>query len=517
MKKQIAIIHFNTPELTEACVKSIRKHGCWWPITVFDNSDARPFTAKMRNVSVIDNTKGRYVNFDKLLASFPNKVEQMSGGKAQWPSAKHMASVQKLWELLPDGFILVESDIVVNCDISFLWDERYAASGGLQIPGGNHRIQRYLPMLCYMNVPMLTKYGVKYFDPERTFGLLDGGIENRNNWYDTGAVMLEDIRATNREIVGQVYPNIGKYYEHYRHGSWQGNDLTNQVFWIQKHRKYWQSNNVDVDSEKTAVCAMGRMENRYAVEFVKHYKKLGFDKIFIYDNNRPGEEKFEDVLSKFVKDGFVEIIPWPYYGQTHGDAFNDCYNRHNREYQWIGFFDFDEFLQLPKGKKIRSVMAEYDQADVVMVNFKVMTDGGLVTDDGRDCAKRFKIPVPEDTKRTRGDVINDYVKSLVRGGIHGIQFHNPHCPLLPTNLKCYNTKNELSRQYPLIPVTDSPIRLVHYMTKTIEEYVKHKSVRLFANGEQFDKDWLKNSIADFWIMNEKTPEKEAWLKAHKSE
>ena len=37
-KKTIAIIHFNTPELTEACILSIRKQGCDWPVVVFDNS-----------------------------------------------------------------------------------------------------------------------------------------------------------------------------------------------------------------------------------------------------------------------------------------------------------------------------------------------------------------------------------------------------------------------------------------------------------------------------------------------
>ena len=38
MKKTIAIIHFNTPELTECCIMSIRKQGCDWPVVVFDNS-----------------------------------------------------------------------------------------------------------------------------------------------------------------------------------------------------------------------------------------------------------------------------------------------------------------------------------------------------------------------------------------------------------------------------------------------------------------------------------------------
>ena len=37
---QIAIVHYNTPELTEAGILSLRKHGgAAWPVTIFDNSD----------------------------------------------------------------------------------------------------------------------------------------------------------------------------------------------------------------------------------------------------------------------------------------------------------------------------------------------------------------------------------------------------------------------------------------------------------------------------------------------
>ena len=47
-----------------------------------------------------------------------------------------------------------------------------------------------------------------------------------------------------------------------------------------------------------ALCAIGRRENRYAREFVEHYLALGFDHIFICDNNHDGEERFEDVLQE---------------------------------------------------------------------------------------------------------------------------------------------------------------------------------------------------------------------------
>ena len=71
-KKQVAIIHFNTPELTEAAILSLRKQtGMRYDVTVFDNSDRRPFTPKMEGVTVVDNTKGQVIDFEKELEKYP--------------------------------------------------------------------------------------------------------------------------------------------------------------------------------------------------------------------------------------------------------------------------------------------------------------------------------------------------------------------------------------------------------------------------------------------------------------
>ena len=74
MKKTVAIIHFNTPLLTECAIKSLRKHGGeMYRVVVFDNSDRAPFTAKMRGVEVIDNTQGQIIDFDAELEKYPER------------------------------------------------------------------------------------------------------------------------------------------------------------------------------------------------------------------------------------------------------------------------------------------------------------------------------------------------------------------------------------------------------------------------------------------------------------
>ena len=115
-QKTIAIIHFNTPALTEVCILSIRKQGGKdYRIVVFDNSDERPFRVQMPGVEVIDNTQGQLIDFDKLLSAFPQRNASIGCAKGcDFASVRHMRTVQELWRLLPDGFVLVESDVLIK-------------------------------------------------------------------------------------------------------------------------------------------------------------------------------------------------------------------------------------------------------------------------------------------------------------------------------------------------------------------------------------------------------------------
>ena len=71
--------------------------------------------------------------------------------------------------------------------------------------------------------------------------------------------------------------------------------------------KYFQSiNKINKRNTQVCICLSGKKENRYIREYVEHYKALGVDKIFLYDNNDIDDEKFDDILSDYVKNNFME-------------------------------------------------------------------------------------------------------------------------------------------------------------------------------------------------------------------
>lgn len=67
--------------------------------------------------------------------------------------------------------------------------------------------------------------------------------------------------------------------------------------------------NKKINKQKICLCVIGKNENAYAKEFVNHYKKLGYNHIYIYDNDID-KERFSDILYEDIKDGFVSIIDY---------------------------------------------------------------------------------------------------------------------------------------------------------------------------------------------------------------
>ena len=243
MKKEVAIVHYNTPALIEAAILSLRKAGgVSYHVTVFDNSDESPFKVKMRNVTVIDNTKGQLINFEKELEKYPDRSTDMGN---IFGSFKHMLSVQYLMDnVLTEGFLLMDSDVLIKSSVDVMFMPDQAVCGHIQsylVSNNPAQIDRLLPMLLWLNVPMLKAGGARFFDPERCFALQAGGRDNPKNWYDTGAALLEDIRSHRNGLNGKNLSTNTylKMLLHYQQASWRRVDVGEQLAWLQKNRTYW--------------------------------------------------------------------------------------------------------------------------------------------------------------------------------------------------------------------------------------------------------------------------------------
>ncbi len=254
--------------------------------------------------------------------------------------------------------------------------------------------------------------------------------------------------------------------------------------------------------QRVALVAIGRLENQYAREWAEHHLAAGFQHIIIYDNNREGEEHFEEVLSDLIAAGKVEIVNWRDRESAQREAYNDAYRTYGLRYDWLAFFDFDEFLCFSEGHTLQSMLASIPRSlHAVMVPWLMMTDSGLVHNDHRPLMERFTESLEQE--ETQG-------KCIVRTRLIGAKFtkgvHVPYEPML----HCCNPSGEHVQQHRLQRPDQRVAYLKHFSTKTIEEWLSNKAKKGTAGRtmERFARDYKDY----FFGINERTPEKEEFIR-----
>ena len=298
MAKDIAIIHYNTPELTTALVQSIRKFSPEFNVTIFDNSDKRPFP-KMDGVTIIDNTHGQLIDFKAMIESYPNRMPHPSN----FGSEKHIASVDYLFDILTDGFILLDSDVLLKKDITPFMDTSVAWAGELQVSRFYNHATRLTPYCCWINVPMCKEKGIRFRHEGQFFKLSHNG----KFFYDTGASFYSDCKLAG--LYGKQI-SIYDYIIHFGCASWKKCDA-NIKLWLSKNKQLYtmeekrevkkKSNAIPEIDEDTALivipyCSKGAQgrELEYAVEgWRKHFKEKYL--IVLAGENHPVTETGDDI------------------------------------------------------------------------------------------------------------------------------------------------------------------------------------------------------------------------------
>ncbi len=255
---------------------------------------------------------------------------------------------------------------------------------------------------------------------------------------------------------------------------------------------------------KVLLCCIGKMENNYIREFVEHNKSIGFDNIVLYDNNDIDGEHFEDVISDYIDSEYVILKDWRGKELAQIPSYTDCYNTYKDEYDWIAYFDIDEFLELDCNdihEFLSNDMFNDRGINTIRVCWRQYTDSGLIkVEDNNYSIKRFTEYLPITYRYS----VN--TKVIVKTCIKGI-FDSPHGMIRNQDVICVNTAGELTQNSILINNnTWDNARLNHYRFKTIEEYVMNKMVRLWPT------DYLNGgktglNLNMFFRFNKKTDEK----------
>ena len=225
--------------------------------------------------------------------------------------------------------------------------------------------------------------------------------------------------------------------------------------------------------EISLVC-IAKNEDNYIDEWIDYHLKLGFDYIFIYQNDwRYISEKENPRVIKLTCDGNSNNFSLQHTVYNHFVQNSIGYT------DWAMFMDVDEFLVLKKHNSIKEFIEQYKDLNAIGINWFLYGDNNLQDyDESRGVLKRF-------TKRQKQ--VNHHIKSIIKllpntvMGTHDIQNEHwydtnrnkhigPFNPDGPTDVACIN----------------------HYFCKTFPEF-KNKVARGRADCNQF---WKLSEFED---------------------
>lgn len=196
---------------------------------------------------------------------------------------------------------------------------------------------------------------------------------------------------------------------------------------------------------KVALVCIAKNEDRYIDEWISYHKKIGFDDIFIYENDWRLNKKYDNVHT-IPFDGSYQQI----------NAYNHFIKNHN-DYEWIAFFDVDEFIVLKKHSNIKEFIKQYSYYPAIAINWVFFGDNGITHDNKEEgVIKRF-------TKRQKG--VNLHVKCIVKY-FNGLLMH-VHSPL---NVVWCDTNYNLEWGAYNNIGDDNIAQLNHYWSKTFDEF-----------------------------------------------
>ena len=169
-------------------------------------------------------------------------------------------------------------------------------------------------------------------------------------------------------------------------------------------------------SEEIVICAIAKQENDYLEDWCKWHLNLGFNRIYIYDNNDADspetyewlEEKFKNVEIRRIRGEKAQQI-------LQYKTFCD-----DNIYKWVAFIDIDEYINIKKDSyaNIKSFLKSYPDTDAYILQWHCFHANPDVSPIDKPiyqyCTERISDNVRKDC---RPENMNGWYKTISRSGL----------------------------------------------------------------------------------------------------
>ncbi|KAG2449567.1 hypothetical protein HYH02_005100 [Chlamydomonas schloesseri] len=164
----------------------------------------------------------------------------------------------------------------------------------------------------------------------------------------------------------------------------------------------------------SALCAVGRNENRYVKEWVDYHKCLGFSRIYLYDHG--STVPMSEQLKGHIASGFLTYVNFSaahrkfqegytsdldrFMSTVQGQAYKHCVDTWGGRHTFIGFIDLDEFMVLydPGVRSVNNLLRDYEQHPGLSIYWVLLGSSGHTTRPQAPVVESYTACTPHDHK-----------------------------------------------------------------------------------------------------------------------
>jgi len=211
------------------------------------------------------------------------------------------------------------------------------------------------------------------------------------------------------------------------------------------------------------VCCIAKFEENYLKEWVTYHIKLGFSRVYIYDNSD------NNSLKTFFKDSPLEnhvtIIHFPGKLQQY-PVYNHFIKNNSKHHTWAAIIDCDEFITMEHFEPITDYLKKNCKSGSLAMSWRLFGDGGRRTYSPEPVVERFTLCQEKP---------NNHVKIIAKCE-DLVNMDNAHfAHLKPGKIQRDSTGRDMGMKYFNDKPTLSGIYLNHYFCKTLEEWKKKQA------------------------------------------
>ena len=217
-----------------------------------------------------------------------------------------------------------------------------------------------------------------------------------------------------------------------------------------------------------SVCVIAQNDVDLLEIFIPFYRHIGFEHIYLIDNNSIPALNTYDFIKKYIDEKFVTHIPFEQRYQQM-NAYNQILNTYRYETEWLAYFDTDEYLVMKNHTDIKILLKDYENFGSLCICWYCFGSNGHI-EYQHDIFNAY-------TKR----VINSYhyktivnTNKIIYFGVHNVVTHTENFHSVDEK------KNYVKGPFTLYQNTDI-VQLNHYVIRSKKDFDVKMSRSILGN------------------------------------